>query len=149
MGHRYVTTGSQNAASLATILGLTSSTSMRPRLYEVIFGSATAPADVAMEIALLRYSGAGTGTSVTPKPVDPADVVSNCTAQEKHTVEPTYPLSTAMQEVGINQQATWRWVTPPYEGIAMPALASNGIGIRFVTVSAGTPLCQVTFSHDE
>lgn len=149
MGRRYATTGAKVSAAGTTQLVLTSSATMRPRLYEWIWGSATAPADAALELALLRFTASGTGTAVTPKPIDPTDPVSSCSAQENLTVEPTYALITAMQEIGVNQQATWRWVTAPSEGIAMPALAANGLGLKFVTVSSGTPTCQATLYHDE
>lgn len=149
MGRRYATTGAKVSAAGTTQLVLTSAATMRPRLYEVIWGSATAPADAALELALLRFTASGTGTGVTPKPFDPSDPASSCTAAENLTVEPSYALVTAMQEVGLNQQITWRWVTAPYEGIAMPAIAANGVGLKFITISAGTPTCQATFYHDE
>lgn len=149
MGARYVSTGSQNAAALTTLLALTSAATTRPRLFEIIFGSAATPADQTLRMSVDRFSASGTGTTVVPKPLNPSDPACLASAAEDHTVEPTYTVNAVMQAVDINQQATWRWVSPPDDGIALPALAANGVGLRFFAVTGGTALSQATFYHDE
>jgi hypothetical protein len=54
-----------------------------------------------------------------------------------------------MLSFSINQQATFRWVVPPEEGIVCPATAANGLGLLFVTVSGGTALSEAQFMHEE
>lgn len=149
MGRRYVSDGSQNAAASTTIVGLISATTIRPKLYELIFGSAATPADQAFNLKLGRFTAAGTSTAVTPNPLDPGDPAALATAGENHTVEPTYTAAQDMMAVSINQQATFRWVVPPEDGIVMPATASNGLGLYFAIVSGGTPLCEATLYHEE
>lgn len=149
MGRRYVTDGNQNAAASTTILGLTSATTIRPKLYELVFGSAATPADQAFNMQVNRYTAAGTSTGVTPQAADPADPAALAAAGENHTVEPTYTAGAVMLSFSINQQATFRWVVPPEEGIVAPATAANGLGLLFVVVSGGTALAEATFYHEE
>ncbi len=149
MGRRYVSDGSQNAASSTTILGVTSAATIRPKLYELIFGSGATPADQAFNLKLGRYTAAGTATAVTPVAIDPGDPNALASAGENHTVEPTYTSAADMLSVSINQQATFRWVVPPEDGIVMPATAANGLGLYFAIVSGGTALCEATMYHEE
>lgn len=149
MGRRYATSGNQNAAATTTIMGLTSATTIRPKIYEIIFGSAAIPADQAFNMQLKRYTAAGTATAVTPQAIDPADPAALASAGENHTVEPTYTAGAIILSFSINQQATFRWVVPPEEGIIAPATAANGLGLQFVVVSGGTALAEAHFKHEE
>lgn len=149
MGRRYSTDGNQNAAATTTIIGLTSATTIRPKIYEVVFGSAATPADQSFNMMVSRFTAAGTSTAVTPRPHDPADPASLATGGENHTVEPTYTADLNLLSFSINQQATFRWVVPPEEGLVAPATAANGLGLQFVVVSGGTALCEATFMHEE
>jgi hypothetical protein len=149
MARRYASDGSQNAAASTTILGLTSATTIRPILYEIVFGSAASPADQAFNMQVNRYTAAGTATAVTPQALDPGDPASLASAGEDHTAEPTYTSGAVMLSFSTNQQATFRWVVPPEQGIICPATASNGLGLRFVTISGGNAKCEATFFHEE
>lgn len=149
MGRRYSADGDQNAAANNSVLGLTSATTIRPKMYDLIFGSAATPADQAFNMKVGRYTAAGTATAVTPYPLDPGDPNAITTAGENHTVEPTYTAGQDMLVFSINQQATFRWVVPPEEGIVMPASAANGLGLYFAVVSGGTALCQATMMIEE
>ena len=149
MGRRYSTVGDQNAAASTTILGLTSASTIRPKLYEILFGSGATPADQAFNMQIKRFTAAGTSTSVTPQAIDPAEPASLAAGGSNHTVEPTYTAGADLLSFSINQQATFRWVVPPEEGIVAPATAANGLGLRFVLVSGGTALSEATFHHIE
>lgn len=149
MGRRYSIDGSQNAAAATTILALESATTIRPKLYELTFGSAATPADQAFNMQLNRITAVGTRTTVTPQPIDPADPASLATGAENHTAEPTKTAGAVMLSFSINQQATFRWVVPPEEGIICPATANNGLALVFNVVSGGTALCEATFHHSE
>jgi hypothetical protein len=149
MGRRYVSDGSQAAATDTTILNITSASTIRPKLYELIFGSAATPADQAFNMQINRHTAAGTSTAVTPQAIDPADPASLATAGENHTAEPTKTSGAVMQSFSVNQQATYRWIVPAEEGIIMPATAANGLSLVFILVSGGTALCEATMYHEE
>ena len=149
MARKYVADGSQNAAANTTLLGLTSATTIRPVLYDLVFGSAATPADQAFNMQVNRYTAAGTSTSVTAQALDPGDPAAITTAGENHSGEPTYTSGAVVLSFSINQQATFRWVVPPDEGIVMPATANNGLGLRFITVSGGTALSEASMYFEE
>jgi len=149
MARKYVVDGSQNAAASTTVIGITSATTIRPVLYDLVFGSAATPADQAFNMQVNRYTAAGTGTTVTPVAIDPGDPAALAAAKENHTGEPTYTSAAVVLSFSVNQQATFRWVVPPDEGIVMPATANNGLGLRFVTVSGGTALSEATAYYEE
>lgn len=149
MPRRYSSDGSQNAAASVSVLGLTSTAAIRPKIYEVIFGSSATPADQAFSIQLNRYTAAGTATGVTPTALDPGDAAATASAGENHSVEPTYTAGAVLLAFSINQQATFRWVAAPDGELVAPSTAANGIGMRFILVSGGTALCEATFHHAE
>lgn len=149
MGRRYSEVGSRTGGATLTVLTLVSAATIRPKIYEFIFGSSAAPADQAYNIQLRRFTVAGTVTAVTPKPLDPGDPAALAAAGSNATVEPTYTAAEVMQSVSLNQQATWRWVVPPEEGFVCPATAANGIGCQITAISGGTPAVEATYNHEE
>lgn len=149
MARRYSVAGDQNAAATTTILGITSTAAIRPKLYDVLFGSAAAPADQAFNMKMQRSTAAGTSTAVTPQALDPGDPAAVTIAGQNHTAEPTYTSGAIVLSFSVNQQATFRWVVPPEEGIVAPATAANGLGLQFVIVSGGTALCEAMFHFEE
>lgn len=152
---RYTESGEQAAAADDTILSLASTTAVKPHVYEVGFGSAATPGDQAAHMQIVRFTADGTGTSVTPAPLDPDDPAAAATSKHNHSVEPSgAPYSSGAPQTGIavlafsiNQQATYRWVTPPEEGIIL-ADTTAGIGMRF-DITTGSALYQAMFSHAE
>ena len=131
MARRYAIDGAQAVASPTdTVLGLTASTSVRARIYDIIFGSSATPADNALNWMAQRYTAAGTATAVTPQSLDPADPAALCTSGEDHTVEPTYTANAILLSVSANQRSTQRWVAAPNSEMVIPATASNGIGLE-------------------
>ena len=149
MGRVYSITGDQNAAASTTVLGVTSAATIRPRLFEIIFGSAATPADQSFNMRIRRYTAAGTATAFTPVLNDPGDPPALASAGYNHTVEPTYTAGANLLSFSVNQQATFRWVVPPDEGLVCPATAANGLGLEFVVVSGGTALCEGSFRYTE
>ena len=149
MARKYATIGSQAATAADSVVALTSATTIRPEVYEVVFGSGESPADQAFNMQLKRYTAAGSATAVTPQALDPADPAALAAGASNHTVEPTYTSGATILSFSVNQQATFRWAVPPGEGIMAPATASNGLGLQFVVVSGGTALCEATFHHVE
>lgn len=132
----YSISGSRAVASpTATLLGLTSTTTIRPRIYDILMGSSATPADNALEWLLQRYTAAGTATSVTPHGLDPGDPAASATAGKNHTVEPTYTAGAILLDVAINQRSTQRWVAAPTGEFVLPATGANGAGLQPVHAS--------------
>lgn len=126
-------------ASTTLSVGLVNADATRPRrgkFYDLVFGSEATPADNAFKWMLQRFTAAGTSTSVTPSPLDPADAATESDAGENSTIEPTYTAGLILLSVGLNQRATFRWVASPGGELTYPATASNGIGIQTPTSSA-------------
>ena len=147
---RYTEIGDQNAAaSDITILGLTSAATIRPHLFHITFGSDATPADQAFNMVLQRYTAAGTATSVTPVPQDPANPAALSAAGSNHTAEPTYTSALILHCFPINQQGTYVWQTDPDYGFVAPATAANGYGLYFADISGGTANSRCTFFHAE
>ena|SRR3990167_210746 len=149
MGRRYSIDGAQAVASPTdTVLGLTSTAAIRPRIYDVIFGSSATPADNALNWLLQRYTAAGTATSVTPAPLDPADPAATATAGQNHTAEPTYTAGAVLLDISANQRSTQRWVASPGGELVLPATAANGIGVQPVHTSF-TGSVEATMHYEE
>lgn len=152
MARRYSVSGDQNAGTNATILGITSATTIRPELYEFLIGCAAAPGDLASLLHIERFTVAGTCSAFTPVALDPGDPVSLLTTGTvtgfNHTVEPTYTASAHLYKLSLNQRATYRWVAAPGSGFKAPATAANGLGLQFQS-SGGTILHEATFLHEE
>ena len=151
MARRYIAQGSQAAALTDTILTVVSNTTVRPHVYEVLFGSAATPADQAFLINCQRFAaGAGTaGSAADITKMDGADPATQCTAGQAHSVEPTYVASDIPLKFAINQQATFRWVVLPAYGIILTNSASAGLGGVPLVVSGGTPTLQLQFAWEE
>lgn len=132
----YTTTGS-NASGTATKTAVTiiASTTVRPALFDLVIGNSATPADQACQMAVKRFTAAGTaGSSPTPAALDPGDVAAVATAGAGHSAEPTY--GTTLLPVSMNQRATFRWVASPGYEIKAPATAANGIGVQLVSATA-------------
>lgn len=135
-------------ASTTASVGSVVADATRPRrskVYDLIFGSEGTPADNAFQWVVQRCTAAGTSTSVTPQPLDPADAATETDAGENHTIEPTYTAGAVLLSISINQRATFRWVASPGGELVYPATASNGVGIKTPTSSAVAVTATVHF----
>lgn len=120
--------------TLKTLLSLTAATGAttlrKAWIYDVLFGTDGTPADNAMTFQIDRQTTVGTGTSLTPNPLDSGDAASLVTATGNHTVEPTITANTALLSIGINQRASYRWVAAPGGEMVVPATNVAGLGLR-------------------
>lgn len=131
MGRKYSVTGSRAvSSSLKTVLGLTSAATIRPRIYDVIFGTSGTPADNALNWLLQRFTAAGTSSAATPVNLDPADPSALASGGQNHTVEPTYTAGAVLLDIDANQRSTQRWVASPGSEFVLPATAANGAGMQ-------------------
>jgi hypothetical protein len=109
----------------------------RLKLYDWAVSAAEAtPADNGFLWQLQRCTTAGSGTSVTPQIIDPADAAALFDAAQAHTVDPTLTANAILWSLGLNQRAAFRWVPPPGGELVVPATANNGLALRTPTASA-------------
>lgn len=148
MSRRYSAAGDQAVGSNATVLGVTSAATIRPKLYDVLVGCAVTPADEATNFVVQRYTAAGTATSVTPQGLDPGDPAALASAGSNHSGEPTYTSAAILLTIPLNQRATFRWVASPGGELVMPATAANGLGI-YSLAATGSAEHRATFHWEE
>lgn len=115
-----------------TLLSVHGSTLARPRVFDIVLGSAASPADQAALYYVGRVTTLGTaGSNPTPGSTDPVDIASLSVAAITHSAEPTY--TTILLQIPLNQRATFRYVASPGAEF-MHALTSNyGIGLKLST----------------
>jgi hypothetical protein len=116
----------QNSATVPQAQ-IVSTAAVRPKLYDLMLGSPSTPADQAASWVIKRSTTASTGgTAVTPSPIDPGDPVSISTAMVAPSMSaPT--LTVVLLQWAQNLRATYRWVAAPGKEIVAPATAANGL----------------------
>lgn len=146
----YAGIGSAAAGTNKTILALISAATVRPRLYQVILGSITSPADVQTKLHLERFSAVGTeGSGFTPLPLDPDGAAARADyGVGVYSGEPTYTASAILMAVTIHQRATWQWNAYPGRELVAAMSANNGIGLQSQS-SGATPTIDATMYHME
>ena len=140
---RYSASGTQTLQSSgsgdATALSFAAqSTAHRNMVYELWFGNEGSPADQVTVYHVARITTDGSGSAVTPSPLDPGDRASQCTCLENHTTEPTYASGGEILEIPLNHRATFRWVAAPGGEIVTPATDNSGLGLKAIHASATT-----------
>lgn len=118
-----------------TLLNLTAltgaATLKRGWVYEWEVGADGAPnaTDCAIVWEFMRNSTVGTGTAITPSPLDTADSAAGLVATGNHTVEPT--LGVSLMAVALNQRNSQRWIARDEKSsLIIPATTVNGVGCR-------------------
>jgi hypothetical protein len=137
---KYSASGSQTlTTSAVTALGFAAqSTAHRNSVYEFHIANVGTPADQVTLHTIQRITADGSGSAVTPSPLDPADRASQCTCLENHTSEPTYTSGGELMEYPLNHRAFLRWVAAPGSELITPATDNNGIGFKALHASATT-----------
>lgn len=134
-GNQATTTSSnKTATSIISIAGL------RPQIYGFTIGADGAPnsTDCSMVWSLQAFSADGTGTGVTPYPLDPGYQAAKASAKNNYTVEPTYTASDYVWgPMGINQRASFQIWLPPGGEIVIVGTASNGMGMEVKSTNYG------------
>ena len=148
MARNYSILGQDTNTANTTILGLTSATTVRPKVHYVQAGS-DATADNAVEYNLQRYTVAGTSTGVTPTALDPADPAALASAGQAHSVEPTYTAGALVLGIFKHQRSTFQFWASPGREIVLPATAANGVGVLSVTVGGSAYNEGVVIHYEE
>jgi hypothetical protein len=116
-----------------TVLSIYSSSGTavkRGKVYDVLVGVDGTPADNAMRWDISRQTAAGTATSVTPLPLDPADTACLSVSTANSTAEPTITANSSVFNVAVNQRASFRWVAAPGSELVYPATNLAGFALR-------------------
>jgi len=121
---------------------------VRTRIYDIIVGSDSSPADQATKFALQRGTVAGTGSSFTPVALDPADPASLVTFQQGTFTGQTLTANAYTLFFAVNQRATFRWVAAPDSELVLPATTAALIALQSLS-STGTPNIDSTFLWQE
>lgn len=137
-GRRYsVVINNTAIPSAKTIIGITGTAAIRPKIYELNFGSPATPADNAADANVKRSTVVGTTTAFTPTALDPADSMASVTAGYVNaSVDPTYTASSQMLAFGWNQRAAYRWLANPDSEIVCAVGAGLGLGVQNQVVNA-------------
>ena len=116
----------------------------RGKLYDILVGTNTTPADTYLEFDVARITLGSTPTGIATLGIsslssnfglDPADSNGFVNfAQINSSGEVGITATTELWYVGINQRASYRWVAAPGSELVWPAVSSatagNGISIR-------------------
>lgn len=135
MPGKYATSGAMALIAADTVLSIIAATTVRPRMTDLVLSSSSTPNDYSADFQIQRFSADGTGTGVTPTPLDFADPASVTTSKHTYTVEPTLTAGEILLRVAHNQRATVRWVAQPGYEFVVPALAGDGLALLCNAVS--------------
>lgn len=149
MARRYSVVHETAAGTTLTILQVNAAaTTTRGWIYDIIIGSDATPADVATQFDVQRGTVSGTGTSVTPRALDPGNPAAIFAGEGGTFTGQTKTANSAMLSFGLNQRATFRWVAVPDGELVIPATSDNWVGVESIA-SGGTPNINCTISWQE
>ena len=131
----YSTRGSMALIAADTVLSVIASTTVRPKIYHIMLSSSSAPNDYSAEFFLQLFSADGTGTAVTPQPLDFGERPAVATSKHTYTAEPTLTANAILLQVAHNLRATVQWQCTPGREIVIPALAGDGLALVCNAVS--------------
>lgn len=128
-----------------TCLTISSAVTVRPRVYEVAFSCRADAQDAQVRWRAQRHTAPGTGTLITPAPLDLAANAFQGTVHHDHTVEPTYTANLFLLDFTVNLRNTWRWVALQGGELILPASASAGVG--FYPAHASSTVLVSAMAH--
>lgn len=147
---RYSADGNAAAGTNVTIAEIVAvGATTRARIYDIIIGSDTVPADVATKFNIIRGTVSGTPTTtVVPRALDPGDPASLMSGRIGTFSGQTKTATSSLLNISLNQRAAFRWVATPDGEIVIPATTDNWVGLESIG-SGGVPNITVTFSWQE
>ncbi len=132
MADRYAAAGSQDVTITPgdSVLGVVGVTTIRGRIYDMMWGSIGTPADNEVQWLVRRSTDLGTeGSAVVGQPLDDGAPTALTLASTNYSVEPAMAAGSEIIDIGLNQRASWRWVAAPEGEIVMTADAAVAIVI--------------------
>lgn len=139
----------QNSATVPQAQ-IVATAAVRLKLYDLMIGSPSTPADQAASWVIKRTSTASTGgTAVTPSPIDIGDPASSGTAMVAPSMSaPT--LSVVVLAWAQNLRATFRWVSAPGKEITTSASTTTTGSLTLLnTVLTGAFNVTFSFAFEE
>lgn len=130
------------------------SPSTRALVYELNIGSDATPANSATKYLIVRGTARGTAsTSLTANPFDPTDPAASTLADNSWSVNPTLAVTTnganILWQIGLNQQATYRWVAVPGFEMVLGIAAGALLALMSAVNNGGTYNCVFNFNFRE
>jgi hypothetical protein len=125
-----------SAATAKTILAIITGATRRARIFRIELGfGSTTNTDAAVLYEIVRFTGAdGTGTSVTPVALDPANPAAISTAKENYSAEPSTPV--VLSTGKITPQPGGTLIIPFEPGVEPTAAVSTELGLRLTSPAA-------------
>lgn len=117
-----------------------STTMAKAEIYEWSLGPGAAAEDSNYTVGIVRVTGVGTYTSVTPSPTESGAPASVSLAGRAQTAG-SNTKGVTLCNWGFNQRGGFRWVAVPGGELICPATFSAGLLLLYVTVQ-GTAVNQ-------
>ncbi len=150
MAGSYSVRGEDAVAASTSVLALDGTTTSRGKIYDIVVGCNATPADNAYEFNMKRFAtNNGTGTAVTPNPLDMADAAAELDGTAAHTTEPSITANGEVLQWSQNQRATFRWVAAPGGELIIPATSDSGITLLCENVSGSGVTTTAVFHFTE
>lgn len=118
-----------------SLVSLSSTSAIRPSIYDFYLGSSATPADNALLWKMQRHTAPGTNTAFTPIALDNGDPAATATSGYAHSVEPTYTANAFLFWLALNQRASHRAILDPNRPLTSPGTGSNGVSTFVVHAS--------------
>lgn len=144
---KYAVAGTAVLGTNVTGLTVLGGTTVRAEIYDILLSCASTPADQQLNALLRRITADGTGTSVTPEPLNPDDCIAIATSKRTYTVEPTLT-GVAPIDYGLHQRSAVRWVARQGGEIITAKASGAGWGITW-TITSGTPTARAVMHFQE
>lgn len=155
MGDKYAVGLQQTAiTNVAGVTGtdavgeLLGTTAVRARIYDILFGHGSAPADTVIQWEVMRATTSATGSAAVGNSLDTDAPTAEILAEEEVTVGPTVVADSGVLDFDLNQRATFRWVAAPGGEIVIPAVATNAVFFNGSSASY-TGIARVTAHWEE
>jgi len=147
-GHGSCAIGTDKA--ILNLFRAAASPTSRAKLYDLLIGCKTTPADLASQFCLQRTSAVGTeGSGFTPVPLDPDGPASASDfGVGVFSAEPTKTANKELLAISMNQRASVRWVAAPGGELIIPATQNNGICLNSA-LSTGTTAHEGSIFFEE
>jgi hypothetical protein len=121
----------------------------RGRIYDVMVGSVTTPADQAADFLVNRTTAVQTeGSGLVPENIGGGPAGAYDSGLGVYGVEPTYTAAKQLLAFQLNQRATFRWVAAPGGELVLAATQNYGAGLKTVT-STSTQAHGATIFFEE
>ena len=131
-------TGADSVLQLVEVLA-DATTPRRSKWYDFGFGCTATSNDGVHQYIVRRVTGSATGTSLTNRPLDPADAAALCDTEHLITADAgSFSTGEELYREPLNGRASWRWACSPGGELVGPATASNGLSLGLSAASTST-----------